>query len=121
MTNCLRCGTHCRTGTPDPTKRAIVAATKKGLCSNCMIENFLLSIDSIADLINGTPARGGIVADRPGLGPEIFLNSEWRETILRPLLRGVLAHTQMPEDSINWIEVVGNWGLPWPKGCEPNQ
>jgi hypothetical protein len=122
IVNCLRCGTPCRTGTPDPTKRAILAAAKEGFCSNCMIEHFLLSIEPIANIINGTPSRGHkefLVPGRPGRGPELFLDAEWRERVLRPVLRGVLAFTQMPEDSINWIEVVGNWGLPWPKGKQP--
>ena len=119
-TNCRRCHRPCQTGTPDPKARAIIAATERGLCSNCMITWFLLSIEPIANLINGSPARGGIVAAREGKGPEIFLNPQWRESVLRPVLRGVLAHTQMPEDSINWIEVVGNWGLPFPKGHQPS-
>lgn len=117
----MRCNAKCRIGTPDPTKRAIVAATEKGFCSNCMITHFLLGIEAIRDSIEGSPARGGVVPAREGLGPEIFLNSQWREKVLRPILKGVLAHTQMPEDSINWIEVVGNWGLPWPKGKNPER
>jgi hypothetical protein len=84
-----------------------------------MITRFLLSIEPIRDTIDGTPERGGIVPAREGKGPEIFLNSEWREKVLRPVLRGVLAMTQLPEDSINWIEVVGNWGLPFPKKHKP--
>jgi len=112
LTHCLRCAAACRLGTPDPTKRAIVQASAAGFCANCMITRFFLSIEGLRNLIEGTPAR-------PGLGPEIFLNAPWRETVLRPVMRGVLAHTQMPEGSINWIEVVGNWGLPWPHGQEP--
>lgn len=115
ITQCLRCGRPGRRGTPDPKARAIRHSDSDGFCSNCMITKFLLSIEPIKDSIEGTPARGGTVAARPGLGPEIFLDGPWRENVLRPVLRGVLAHTQMREDQINWIEVVGNWGLPWPK------
>jgi len=106
--NCLRCGTPCRLGTPDPKARAIVRASKAGFCPNCMIEHFFGSIE----VLKLTIAK---------LGPEIFLNAEWREKTLRPVMRGLLAHTQMPEDSINWIEVVGNWGMTWPKGHEPKE
>lgn len=106
--NCLRCGTPCRLGTPDPKARAIVRAAKAGFCPNCMIEHFFGSIEVLRTTISK-------------LGPEIFLNAEWREKTLRPVMRGLLAHTQMPEDSINWIEVVGNWGMPWPKGHEPKE
>jgi hypothetical protein len=119
--NCLRCGTPCRLGTPDPKARAIVQASKAGFCPNCMITRFFLGIEVLRDTIEGTPARGNLVATRPGLGPEIFLNAKWREKTLRPVMRGLLSHTQMPEDSINWIEVVGNWGMPWPKGHEPKE
>lgn len=84
-----------------------------------MIERFLLGISVLRDTIEGTPARGGgAVPARAGLGPEIFLNVEWREKVLRPVMRGLLAHTQMPEDCINWLEVVGNWGMPWPQGAD---
>lgn len=106
--NCLRCGTPCRLGIPDPKARAIVRASKAGFCPNCMIEHFFGSVE----VLKITIAK---------LGPEIFLNAEWREKTLRPVMRGLLAHTQMPEDSINWIEVVGNWGMPWPKGHEPKE
>jgi hypothetical protein len=77
-----------------------------------MVTWFLLSIEPIHDIIEGNQRH-------PGKGPEIFLDAGWRESILRPVMRGVLAHTQMPEDSINWLAVVGNWGLPWPKGKQP--
>lgn len=106
-TACLRCGTECRIGTPDPNARAIVQATKAGYCPNCMITIFLHGIEPIRDTINGT-------ARRAGLGPEIFLNEKWRNSVLRPVIAGVFSHTQMPEDAIDWIEVVSNWGMPLP-------
>ena len=118
-TKCLRCGVLCRTGAPDPKARALVAATATGLCPNCMITRFLLSIEPIRDTIEGHAARGGIVPALEGKGPEIFLNAEWREKVLRPVLRGVLSMTQLPEDSINWIAVAGNWGLPFPRKHAP--
>lgn len=112
IVHCLRCDRLLQTGTPDPKARAIRVSSTVGFCPDCMITKFLLSIEPIADTINGTPRRDG-------LGPEIFLNEGWRERTLRPVMRSILAHTQLPEDSINWIEVVGNWRLPWPKGREP--
>lgn len=118
---CLRCKVPLRRGTPDPKARSIVQSATTGFCPNCMITRFLIGIGPIRDTIEGTPARGGIVPAREGKGPEIFLNGEWREKVLRPVMRGVLAHTQLPEDSIDWIEVVGNWRMPWPKGREPKE
>lgn len=79
-----------------------------------MITKFLRSIQPIRDTIEGTPARGDLVPAREGRGPEIFLDEEWREKTLKPLMRAVLGHTQMPEDAIDWIEVVSNWGMPFP-------
>lgn len=106
-TTCLRCQTPCQTGTPDPTKRAIRVASKAGLCANCMITQFLLSVEPIRATIEGT-------ATTPGKGPEIFLDAQWSQTVLRPVMQSLLAHTQMPADAIDWIEVVSNWGLPFP-------
>lgn len=105
-TNCLRCGEVCRQGAPDSTKQAIVQALE-GLCPACMIEKFLRSVEPIRALIEG----GGV---RDPLGPEIFLDHSWRENVLRPVLAGVIKHTQMHEDSINWVHVFANWGQPFP-------
>ena len=113
VVNCLRCGAACRAGTPDPKARAIVQAAK-GFCPNCMITKFLFSIEVLRIQIEGN-------GKRHGLGPEIFFNAEWMNRTFRPVMAGILVHTQMREDSINWIEVVGNWGLPWPKGHEPQE
>lgn len=110
-TQCLRCGEVCRRGTPDPSKQAIHQA-QEGFCPACMIEKFLRSVEPIRAMIDGD--RG-----RKPLGPEIFLDHAWRETVLRPVLAGVLAHTQLPEDSINWLNVVAHWGQPYPPGREP--
>ncbi len=112
---CLRCGRVCRPGTPDPKARAIRQAGA-GFCPNCMITKFLLSIEPIRDLIEGTPARGDLVKARPGRGPEILFGLEGVAAKKHAV---VLTHTQMRESEIDWIEVVGNWGLPWPKGREP--
>jgi len=126
LARCLRCDAQCRLGVPDPKARAIrVADTSRAcFCANCVVTRFLLSIEVIANLIEGTPQRGSeaagvIVAAREALGPEVFLNGEWMDKTLRPIMAGILAHTQLREDQINWIEVVGNWGLPWPKGHQP--
>jgi len=121
---CLRCGAACRTGRPDPKARAIRVAANAGFCANCIVTKFLLSIESIAEFINGAPARGSkraglIIRERSGVGPEIFLDRDWRHKTFGPHVVLILAHTQLPPEQIDWIEVVGNWGLPWPKGREP--
>lgn len=118
QTKCLRCQRPCRTGTPDPKARAIRHSSTTGFCPDCMITKFLLSIEAVRNVIEGTPERGELVKSRPGLGPEIFLG-DYRTKTLKPILDAILAHTQMREDEINWIEVVGNWGMPWPKGRGP--
>lgn len=97
----------CQTGTPDPKARAIRRAQESGFCPNCVITQFLLSIEPIRDTIDGTPRH-------PGKGPEILLAKHIRDS-----WASLLSHTQLRPDQINWVEVVGNWGLPWPKGHEP--
>ena len=120
--NCLRCGRACRPGIADPKARAIVQA-REGFCANCMITKFLLSIEAIRDLIEGTPARGSTypkgfgVPAREGTGPEILFCPGGAAA--RKQIAVVLQATQMRADEIDYIEVVGNWGLPWPKGREP--
>lgn len=111
-TQCLRCGQVCRQGTPDPTKKAIHQATE-GFCPDCMVEKFLLSVEPIRSMFQGTEQRPARI------GPEIFLDQTRRENLILPVLGRVLSHTQLPVDSINWINVVSNWGMPWPKGREP--
>ncbi len=121
---CLRCGRLCRPGTPDPKARAIRHAAA-GFCPNCMITKFLLSIEAIKEMIDGTPSRVGPATQtgvkyrpaRPGLGPEILFVPDGQP--VRDQIAVILKHTQMRADEIDYIEVVGNWGLPWPKGREP--
>lgn len=105
-THCRRCGEKCRRGTPDASKQAIVQA-REGYCPACVIEKFLRSVEPIRAMIDGD--RG-----REPLGPEIFLNETWRTQVLGPVLAGVLVHTQLPPDSINWMHVVANWGVAFP-------
>lgn len=111
-TNCLRCGELCQQGAPDLTKQAIRQAAE-GFCPACMMEKFLRSIEPIRALFEGTPQRPA------QLQPEIFLDAKWREGVLRPVMKQVLAHTQLPEDAIDWVNVVSNWGQPFPQGREP--
>lgn len=113
-TNCLRCNRPCRIGIPDPKARMLRESATVGFCPDCAITKVLLSIEPIRGVIEGTPARGSIVPARPGKGPEILLTKHVREG-WGPLL----AHSQVKPDSINWINVVMNWALPWPKGHAP--
>lgn len=75
----------------------------------------MLRIEPIRDIIDGTPARGELVGARAGRGPELLLDQQWRESVLKPAMVNVLSHTQLRWDAINWIEVVGNWGMALPK------
>lgn len=113
-TNCLRCNLPCQTGTPDPKARAIRKSDTTGLCADCMITKFMLSIDPIRNIIEGTPARGDVVAARPGKGPQILLAEHIQKGFI-----AILGHTQLREDEIKWARVIDNWNLPWPRGLEP--
>lgn len=126
-TECLRCQRKLRKGgTPDPNARAIRVSATTGFCPDCMITHFLLGIEPLRDTICGTPPRGclheGVMRvenGRPGLGPEIFLDQKWREQTLRPVMTALLAHTQLPWEQIDWLEVVMQWSLPFPKSNDP--
>lgn len=110
VTNCLRCGRPCKHGTPDPTKRAILKTQHEGLCPNCVVTDFLLGIEPIRQIIMGSRARGGIVPEMPGKGPEILRYPHIQEQIGR-----ILSSTQLSLTEINWETVIANWDLPWPK------
>ena len=107
-TECLRCKTPCQRGKPDPKARAIRRSATVGLCASCMFTNFLQSIEGLERTISEK-------------GPEVLFgggNDEFH-TSLRQIVGRILYVTQMEEPEIDWIEVVSNWGMPWPKGHEP--
>lgn len=112
-TTCQRCHKPLRAGTPDAKARAIRRAAK-GYCANCVITRFLLQVEPIHALIEGT-------GKHPGKGPEILLGGDnpQFQACLKGVMRTMLSHTQLREDEIDWIEVVGNWGMAWPAGQEP--
>ena len=107
---CLRCGTACKTGTPKAESRPFRQAADRGLCPNCIVTQFLLSVE---------PVRDKIAKD----GPEILFASDGFHKAFAAQFAAVLraGNCQMTPDEIDWIEVVGNWGLPFPKvkGCQP--
>lgn len=76
-----------------------------------MVTGFLQSVDTIRDKI----AKDG---------PEILFASDGFHQAFIEQFNAVLraGNCQMTIDEINWIEVVGNWGLPFPKtkGCNPD-
>lgn len=108
--NCLRCGTPCRVGTPKAESKPFRQAAERGLCPNCMVTSFLLSVE---------PVREKITKE----GPEILFASDGFHHAFVKQFAAVLyaGNCQMNPDEIDWIEVVGNWGLPFPKvkGCQP--
>ena len=119
LTHCLRCNRPCQTGTPDPKARAMRRSATTGFCPDCIVTWFILSIEPMRMVIEGTPQRGSaeaglIVPARPGLGPECLLGEHIQKT-----WAPVLAPTQIRPDEINWINVVSNWGLPFPKNRQP--
>ena len=106
-TNCLRCGRVCVTSAPDPAALALVRSATVGLCVDCAVTSFMLGIEVIADLINGS-------RNQAGLGPEAL-----RSASLRECWKSLLALTQVRPEEIDWERVIAQWALPWPKGHEP--
>ena len=105
---CLRCERPCRTGTPDPAARAIRRAAISGFCPNCMITHFLCSIEGFERPIREHGAHILFGGSNPDFDASV-----------KQCIKGILSHTQMREDEIDWIEVVTGWDDPWPKGREP--
>ena len=110
VVNCIRCGRPCKTDTPDPAKRQIRRTDHAAYCPNCVVTQFLLSVEPIRQTIEGSPARGGIVPAVPGKGSSVLLLPHIQEKIGR-----VLEHTQLSLAEIDWPTVVAQWDLPWPK------
>jgi hypothetical protein len=109
-TNCLRCGKPCRTGTPAPESQAIMEASK-GYCTDCMVTRFLLGIESVRNMVEGTPASGrDLVAARRGLGPQAF-----RLPHIQQAMNTILNWTQLSGTRVDWEQVIEKWNLPWPK------
>ena len=98
---CLRCGIRCRVaGGSDPKARLLqLSETATGFCINCGVADFMRSTPVLADIIE----RNGV----QGL----------RHWTVQAQFAAVMkaGGAQVVPDQIDWLEVIANWELPWPK------
>lgn len=102
-TNCARCGVRCVKQKGNAEARLLKFTTSDfGLCVNCGITAFLKSLDVIA-----SPGRNGKPFD-----PECFRLPHIQRQFA-PVLSAGKADARIEE--IDWLEVIANWELPFPK------
>ena len=102
---CIRCGQPCQPGESKDLEARPFRFTKKGLCGNCVVTQFLLSAD-MAGIRNGL-LRNGIEVLRVKAIQEQFA------AILK------VGHSELSEEQIDWEAVLNQWDLPFPKGYQP--
>jgi hypothetical protein len=98
----MRCHVLCRTGTPDEKARVFrVSATPDGYCVNCAATEFLKTTPPICELL---------AADRSKV--EGLRLPHVQEQFGAMVAAG---NGQVDPKHIDWLEVIANWELPFPK------
>ncbi len=100
--HCPRCGRLCQaTGPKNLDARLMRRASDPaaGLCPNCAITDFILSVEPMAHAIEKN-------------GPEILLTPHVQEQFGTLLIIG---QADADQSEIDWEVVVKNWHLPFPK------
>jgi hypothetical protein len=102
--SCVRCGAPCTPGENKNPKAQPFRKAQTGLCANCAVTQFLLSIETLKD---------GLLKNGLGLlkKPEV-------QRQFAALLE--VGHSELPINEINWNTVIDQWGLPFPKGYKPS-
>jgi hypothetical protein len=100
MAKCDRCG-KLITLAPESSRHEDahpfrLAKEAKGVCANCVMTQFLYNTYPINMQIDDS-------------GPELLLNPAIREAFIRC---GLLAHSDLNIDEVEWSEVVRHWKLP---------
>jgi hypothetical protein len=100
MVKCERCG-KLITLAPESSRHEDahpfrLAKEPKGVCANCIMTQFLYNTYPINMQIDEA-------------GPELLLNQGIREAFVRC---GLLSHSDLKIEEINWQQVVANWALP---------
>ena len=104
---CARCNAPCRWGpSPNPDARLAAFATKSGgYCANCISTWFFKS--NVLD-----QARAALT-ERGHTMQEVLRLPHVQEMFSNIL--GTAKADLKPED-VDWLEVIANWDLPFPKG-----
>jgi len=102
---CVRCGRPCRPGNSKNPNARPFRLSKKGLCGECAVTQFLLCDDM-------EPVRIGVLRN----GVEVL-----REPAIQQQFAAILrvGGSELPAEDINWETVIEQWDLPFPKGWKP--
>jgi len=100
MPNCIRCEKPGRaSGNINPEARLLKRTSTIGLCANCAVTEFLLSLE---------PIRHGIEKN----GVETALkNANVRKQFEGAMKTGL---ADMKSEEIDWETIIQNWALPFP-------
>jgi len=98
---CPRCNAHCKQSVPVNPDARLLRRTSgtNGLCPNCAVTEFLLSVEPIRLSIESNGAE------------KVLLNAAVREQFMTVMRAG---GADMKPDEINWQSVISNWSLPFP-------
>lgn len=105
QSTCVRCGRTCQPGESKNPNARPFKRTKKGLCENCVVTQFLLC-DDLESVRIGLLRNGIEVLKIPAIQKQFA-------EILR------VGMSELPADDIDWNIVINQWNLPFPKGYEP--
>ena len=128
IANCLRCAVRLKVGPPpNPAARLLRRATKpEGLCLNCAVTEFLQNCPGVGELLknprcracgkrpSGNPFDPACKCAKPDLPPigEV-IGSPHVQQIFRQVMAAGMADARW--EDIDWLEVVANWDLPFPR------
>ena len=101
MPNCIRCEKPCRaSGNTNPKARLLKRTSTIGLCANCAVTEFLLSLE---------PIRHGI--EKNGVDATL------KNANVRKQFEGVMKAglADMKSEEIDWETIIRNWALPFPE------
>lgn len=102
---CARCGDICRSAKSQNPDARVFKHAEKGLCANCVVTQFLLSVETL---------RLGIEKN----GINVLLNPMIQKQFESVMYSG---GSEMLPDEINWNLIVRRWKDPFPKGYEPER
>ncbi|MCE5277168.1 MAG: hypothetical protein ABFD92_16695 [Planctomycetaceae bacterium] len=113
IVHCDRCHVPCRTGTPDPKARLLMLSEgPHGLCVNCAVTDFFKNEKygvSLEQVMRGSDLDG---PTDPAACPKALALPHVQKQFSEVLRVGC---AQVSPDDIDWLEIIANWHLPFPK------
>jgi hypothetical protein len=100
--HCLRCGVRCKRRPGNPEARLLKHTTSDGYCVNCAATEFLQGLAVVNDR---SPK------DKP-FDPGCFRLPHVQAQFAVVLVAG---NSDARPDEIDWLEIMANWDLPFPK------